>query len=154
MANCGVLYVATKQPVYIEEAFLSAESIKRRHPDLPITLFTDQRDHPLCQAACFDDVRPAVHIEGFSSGWAEGQLSRMSCLPLSPYDQTLNLDTDTRLHADDLSALFDAVQGREIAMVEECEERSFSRKESGRRMFNAGFIMYRNTDRVLSLWQA
>ena len=78
MAKRGVLYVATKHPVYVEEAFLSAASIKRRHPDLPITLFTDQTDSPLCGAGVFDDVRPVGTVTGVSSAWSEGQLHRLN----------------------------------------------------------------------------
>ena len=37
----GVLYVVNK-PNFVKEALISAESVKKHNPDLPITFFTDE----------------------------------------------------------------------------------------------------------------
>ena len=95
MADRGIVYVATKNDRYVEEAFLSAESVKQRFPDLSITLFTDAPRHALCTTDRFDCVEMIEGVTGLASPWAEGQLNRLRCLPRTPYARTLHLDTDT-----------------------------------------------------------
>jgi hypothetical protein len=149
MADCGIVYVATKFDRYLEEAFLSANSVKQRFPELSITLFTDLPHHALCSAAgCFDRVEPIVGVAGLASNWAEGQLNRLRCLPRTPYERTLHLDTDTRVLTEELPRLFDLLDDVDLAMVETATDDSYSRKHFGRRMFNAGMQLYRRNDRV------
>ena len=69
----GIVYVATKQDRYVEEAFLSADSVKQWVPDMPITLFTDLPKHALCRTDRFDAVEAIQGVKGFASGWAEGR---------------------------------------------------------------------------------
>lgn len=106
MADCGIVYVATNHDRYIKEAFLSADSIKQRNPDLPVTLFTDLPDHALCKTDRFDGVMPIVGVQGIGSRWAGGQLNRLRCLTRTPYVRTLHLDTDTRVLTEELPSLF------------------------------------------------
>jgi len=146
----GIIYVATKHPRYVEEAFLSATSVKRLNPTVSITLFTDHPDHALCAMDCFDGVEAIASVAGFKSDWAEGQLNRLMCLARSPYAQTLNLDTDTRVLTREIGAVFDLLAECDVAMVEEDPATSYSCEQSSRRMFNAGFILYnRDAPRVL-----
>jgi tetratricopeptide (TPR) repeat protein len=154
--NCGVIYVATKLDRYVEEAFLSAESVKRHAPNLKVTLFTDRPQNPLCGVGCFDDVQTIASQSGFGLAWAEGQLDRIACLARTPYELTLHLDTDTRVFSDALSTLFRFLDEYDVAMVEERFDFSYASKHSGRRMFNAGFILYRRNAPVsqwLKLWE-
>jgi len=151
MDDCGIVYVATRTDKYIEEAFLSAESVKRRFPSLPITLFTDMAANPLSRAgACFDRVETVAGASGFSSNWAAGQLDRLRCLPLTPYQRTLHLDTDTRLQTDELPALFAVLDAADVAMVEAASDMSYSRKHYGRPLFHVGLILYRRDARILA----
>ena len=157
MADRGIVYVATKQDRYLEEAFLSANSVKERYPDLAITLFTDLPGHALCATGCFDRVEPIEGVKGFASAWAEGQLNRLYQLPRTPYAHTLHLDTDTRVLTEDVPWLFDLLDQIDVAMVETTTDDSYSRKLFGRPMFNAGFLLYRRNDRVwgfLEEWAA
>src|SRR5436305_2637518 len=100
--HAGVVYVATKQDRYIEEAFISADSIKERYPNLPITLFTDRLDHWLCNTDRFDTVAPTSEVIGISLQSSEAKLKRQYCLRCTPYKYSLHLDTDTRVVTDDL----------------------------------------------------
>lgn len=149
MPSCGVVYVATNEDRYIEEAFLSAESLKRLTPNVSITLFTDRAHHALCRAGVFSDVQEIVPEGGFRSSWADGQLTRLRCLPKSPYDNTLNLDTDTRVFTSDVPRLFQLLDELDVAMVEDRADYSMAAKLSKLRMFNAGFILYRRAPSVL-----
>jgi len=150
----GVVYVATQVDNYVEDAFLSADSIKERYPDLSITLFTDRLSHPLCATDRFDHVECAAEVPDFHLGtvvdhaprWSEGQLSRLLSLRRTPYRQTLHLDTDTKLVTDELMSLFDLLDDIDVGMTECSMDDSYSRLEYGRPMFNAGLILYRRND--------
>jgi hypothetical protein len=151
MADRGIVYVATKYDRYLEEAFLSANSVKERFPDLSITLFTDLPRHPLCATGRFDSIETIQGVSGFGSNWAEGLLNRVRCLPRTPYDRTLHIDTDTRVLTEELLWLFDLLEQIDIAMVETSTDDSYSRKHFGRPMFNGGLMLYRRNERVWAL---
>jgi hypothetical protein len=151
----GIVYVATMDDRYVEEAFLSAETAKQRWPELPITLFTDRPELELCKMPCFDGVRPLAAATGIGSPWAAGQLNRLRCLPQTPYARTLHLDTDTRVLTEDLPALFERLDKVDVAMIEALLDDSYSRKHCAKRMFNAGFVLYRRNEKVwewLAAW--
>src|SRR5216684_1875167 len=97
MSERGIVYVAVKRDRYVEEAFLSADSVKQRFPSLSITLFTDRPQHALCATDRFDAIEEISSATGFASSWAEGLLSRARCLRRTPYARTLHIDTDTRV---------------------------------------------------------
>ena len=93
MTTRGIVYVATKHDRYLEEAFLSANSVKERFPDLPITLFTDLPRHPLCLTGRFDQIETIVGVSGFGSNWAEGLLNRVRAAgPERRQDVAVSLD--------------------------------------------------------------
>jgi hypothetical protein len=154
-SHVGIVYVATKQDRYVEEAFLSADSVKQRYPALPITLFTDRLDHPLCSADRFDSVAAAADVNGSFSDSLEGKVERVSSvslegklkrslsLRLTPYQYTLALDTETQIVTDELMSLFDLLDDVDVAMVETSIDDSYSRLQYGRPMFNTGVILYR-----------
>ena len=50
--NIGMVYVATRRPHYVAEAFLSAHSARDFIPDLPITLCTDLPGLPFARSPC------------------------------------------------------------------------------------------------------
>lgn len=148
--EAGILYVASMRESYLEEAARSAESVRRHCPALPIALFTDRPDHPLCGGGLFDQVDLVVPAGGRFMAWAEGQLNRARSLPRTPFTRTLHLDTDTRLLSSGIDTLFARLDRCELGMVEATVDDSYSRDELGRRMFNTGVILYRRTERV---WQ-
>ncbi len=150
----GIVYVASQDDRYVEEAFLSADSVKRRFPDLSVTLFTDRPDHPLCGVGRFDEVRRIAGVSGIASDWAAGQLNRLRSLPLTPYERTLHLDTDTRIFTHELPGLFDLLDECDLAMVETAPDDSYSRRRFGKRMFNAGLALFRRGDAVWSWLRA
>lgn len=105
MASRGILYIASGH-AFVEEANRSASSVKRQHPKMPITLFTDEKvAHPV-----FDQVVAEPPL---------GQAlmpkeKKIACLMQSPYRQTLFLDTDTYV-CGNLSELFPLLQSFDMA---------------------------------------
>lgn len=152
----GIVYVATKKDRYVAEAFLSATSVKTLAPDLPITLFTNLVESAFARASCFDTVIPIETAENFNRSWSEGQLDRIRCLPRSPYDLTLHLDSDTRVYSPAIESVFALLEVHDIAMVECATDNSYSRQHYGQPMFNVGFILFRKSDKVsrlLEMWE-
>lgn len=157
LERTGIVYVATKKDRYAAEAFLSATSAKRLIPTIPITLFTNLNNSVFSRAPCFDTVIPVNSTEAFGRTWSEGQLDRIRCLPYSPYEYTLHLDSDTRVRSQKVREIFSLLNQKDIAMVECSSDNSFSCEYYGKRMFNVGFILYRKLDNVLRLfreWEA
>jgi hypothetical protein len=154
MIDCGILYVAVKQDRYVEEALLSADSVKQRFPRLSIVLFTDRPQHALCASDRFDAIEAIASATGFGSTWAEGLLSRAHCLSRTPYTRTLHLDTDTRVITEELPSLFAMLEEFDVAMAETATDDSYSRHHFGRRMFNGGLVLYRRNERVWAWLEA
>lgn len=84
MKNCGVIYIASGK-AYLEEAKISAISVKKHHPDMPIAIFTDDRS--IKEDRYFDTV---IYRELPSHC-----SSKIDPLVDSPFEKTLFLDTDT-----------------------------------------------------------
>lgn len=110
------------------KVFLSAESVKRRFPDLSVTLFTDGPDHVLCATGCFNNVEHVESTPGISSVSAAGKLNRLRCLVRTPYARTLHLDTDTRVLTEELPWLFGRLDDVNVALVEKAIDDSYSRR--------------------------
>ena len=130
----GVIYIATGEK-HVAEALVSARSLKRHMPDLPVTLYTDQAV-----------VAPDMDVVGFA---ADGYLSRIPALVGTPYERTLFLDSDTYV-CGDLGGLFALLDEFDIALahsptraIYEVEGVPDSFPE-----FNAGVILYRRSARV------
>ena len=102
----GVLYVALGAE-FVREAALSATSVKRQHPGLHITLYTDTPT----AAGPFDAVTP---IDPAPQTLAERKQARLALLTKSPYPRTLALDTDTYICGDILD-LFDLLDSFDLA---------------------------------------
>ena len=150
----GLVYVATVRNRYVEEAFISADSVKQHCPHLNITLFTDKPDHHLCSKGVFNEVRTVTRAFSVRTPWGEGQINRIRALMQTPYAYTLHLDTDTRIRTAELESIFEALDRAEIGMVEDPERFSYCRSLLHKPMFNGGLVLYRKNDRVMELLSA
>jgi len=150
----GMVYVATRRPHYVAEAFLSACSAKDFAPDLPITLCTDLHELPFARSPCFTSVVRLETRRSYRSLWAEGQLDRIRALYNSPYDYTLHLDSDTRVLTPEFMALFDKLDRIDIGMAVCQPDVSKCAQYTGLPMFNVGFILFRKSEKVLALLRA
>ncbi len=151
--NRGIVYVATRRPQYVAEAFLSACSARDFAPSLPITLYTDLHELPFVRSPCFSTVVPLATRRSYRSLWAEGQLDRIRALYESPYDYTLHLDSDTRILTPEFLQLFDRLDRIDIGMAVCQRDVSKCAQMTGRLMFNVGFILFRKSPQVLALLQ-
>lgn len=153
----GVIYVATRKEHYVAEAFMSANSIKDLAPDIPITLFTDLPDSVYAKDDCFENVISLETRRNYSLLWAEGQLDRVRSLKNSPYEYTLQLDTDTRVMTPEIKDLFMKLDDIDVAMAICQPDASICSSEMGKAMFNVGLILFRKcekTTRLLNEWEA
>jgi hypothetical protein len=152
--NFGLVYVATRRPYFVAEAFLSAHSARDFAPALPITLYTDLPAVPFARSPCFSTVVPLETRRRYRSLWAEGQLDRIRSLRNSPYDYTLQLDTDTRVLTPEFPTLFSRLDDIDIGMAICQPDVSKCAQLTGLPMFNVGFILFRKSPGVLDLLEA
>jgi hypothetical protein len=153
-SNIGMVYVATRRPQYVGEAFLSAHSARDFAPDLPITLFTDLPHLALARSPCFSQVVPIETRRSYRNLWGEGQLDRIRSLRKSPYDYTLHLDTDTRVLTPEFMELFRKLDTIDVGMAICQPDVSRCAQVTGLPMFNVGFILFRRSEPALQLLQA
>lgn len=106
--NSGVVYVATGQ-AFVDEAMVSAHSVRRHMPDLPIALFTDLERLESQPPDPFSHVYLLQHV-------THSCLDKMYPLLDTPFEKTLFLDTDTYV-CDRLEDVFAALDHYDIATV-------------------------------------
>lgn len=148
----GVVYVAYGYNARAE-ATKSIRTLREYH-DWPI-------------AVVGDPIPDTQHVacEGFGR---PGRWAKVNLLDLSPFEWTLYLDADTRVHGD-LSIGFDILRdGQELVMIPSKlgeleapsilveDERDATLAELGNQwplMLNTGVMWFRRTPRTMRLWQ-
>jgi hypothetical protein len=141
MGSTGVIYHAVGEQ-YINEALYSAESLKQKHPDTSISIFSDQ------------DVNSENIDENVQTSSAatkkEHRIDRITRLMQSPYEKTLYLDSDTYI-ASDISHVFKMLERFDIcgsiapARIPDIGENEFETKvPPSFPMLNAGVLLYKS----------
>ncbi|BAQ65147.1 glycosyltransferase [Geminocystis sp. NIES-3709] len=102
----GIIYTAIGSK-YVEEAQISAISVKKFLPDIQITVFTDS---PPSNKGAFDQI---IKLESLHP---KPHINKLISMMKSPYQKTLFLDTDTFI-CGDISELFDLLDHFDIAMA-------------------------------------
>ena len=105
----GILYIAYGKK-YINAAIVSANSIKKYCPDLPIHLYSDWTNY---DSQFNKDPTPFTSIGIIENPHPR---SKVDYLSRTPFDRTLYLDTDTALNAD-ISDMFQILDRFDIAMA-------------------------------------
>ena len=100
----GIIYIVTGQK-FVDEACLSAASVKRCMPDIPITLFSDVPR----SSSLFNQIVPIVKP-------THGHEDKILNIAKSPYQETLYLDSDTHM-VDDSRELFSLLERFDLAAV-------------------------------------
>ncbi len=110
MHECGYLYVAAGDPQFIQEAVISATSLREVDPAAHITLVTDKPfDGSLFEKIV---VRPVEF-----TAWRSGLAYRTKHIYQdSPYEKTLFLDTDTYFY-EPCHALFELLDYFDVCMA-------------------------------------
>ena len=75
---------------FLKETLISADSVKRRNPNLPITIFTNRHEKLLHDSGYFEKILPCT-----ADSTTRPYINKISACMESPYDETLFLDGDT-----------------------------------------------------------
>lgn len=150
----GVVYVATKDARFVEEAALSAATMRHAAPKLPIWLYTDQTDCGLNGLDLFDRVVPVESCTAYGDVSCGAKIDRLNVLNDPPFARCLQIDTDTRMRSEAIAGIFRFLDDVEIAMVECHPDSSISRGLYGRPMFNGGLVLFRRNAKTAALFAA
>jgi hypothetical protein len=149
METEGILYIAAGEK-YIRAAIRAAESVRKYCPGLSIHLFADWQNY---QGFDFDqNPFPFTSAENISN---PHRRSKVDYLPLTPFDRTLYLDTDTRLN-DNITSIFSVLERFDIALAHDYHRNTQNSLGAWRielpqafPPFNGGVILYRKTPAVI-----
>lgn len=151
----GVIYIATGSK-HINLALRSARSVRSTNPQIPIHLFANGK-----QQGFQFDINP-----GPLTSWEEipepHRRSKVDYMAKTPFDETLYLDTDTRVLCD-LRDLFSLLEKFDIALAH-AHKREIPAKQKTIRIstpnafpqFNSGVFLYRRntkTEHLFEQWQ-
>ncbi len=141
----GVIYIATGKK-YVDEALVSAASLKKHMPALPVTLSTDID----IKSKYIDNV---VKINNPKYTFED----KVRYIGKSPYYYTLYLDSDTYV-CDDFSELFDLLYKFDVSATHNYGERGIKRRYSGKKVtksfapFNSGIILFKKSPKTKKLF--
>lgn len=150
--HSGVLYVATGQK-YVDEAAVSAESVKKEMPDVHVSLVTDSSIGP----DVFDRVVEYHLGEDLPSAYS-GYLYKILGLAQSPYERTVFLDSDIHCCAP-FTELFSLLEEYDLGATLAClagdnsQLASMSGLPAGHSpmytpQLNSGVVVYKSNQKV------
>jgi len=138
----GAIYLVTGKKIYLDEAVFSAKSLKKHCPDIPITLFTDNSN---IKEDCFNEIKLIEsNIHPFKN--------KVKHLPMSPYEFTIYLDTDTKV-VQPVNEIFDWLHEYDLG-VANIPHRERDRNSVGLinhnqlNKYNTGVIVYKKSERT------
>jgi hypothetical protein len=141
----GVVYVAVGEK-YIRSTILSARSVRKHNPGLPVHLFANW------QECGFDFSRSPEPFTSVASIDTPHYRSKVDYTVNTPFDRTLYLDTDTRVLGDILP-LFDLLDRFDVALAH--APNRITRLKNWQvavpvsfPQFNTGVFLYRRSERV------
>ncbi len=148
MKTKGILYIAAGEK-FIEAAIHSAESVLKHSPGLATHLYADWQNYSFN----FDQsTYPFTSVEKIQD---PHRRSKVDYLPLTPFDYTLYLDTDTELNTD-IIEMFRLLERFDIAINHAHRRNDKYRLETWRLelpqafpQHNGGVILYRKTTQVI-----
>jgi hypothetical protein len=108
VGNCGILYIATGER-YVDDARMSATSVKQHSPDLPVAIVSTDEIIEEQELGLFDHVIRATVVNDDVS-------DKLYNLQLTPFDYTLYLDNDT-LILKPIQELFGLLKKYDIAIM-------------------------------------
>lgn len=141
MGDRGVIFVAIGD-LYVKNAIRAAASVRKWEPYLPIHLFTDELG-----AATITSAQTAFTSHSLISD--PHRRSKIECMGNSPFEQTLYLDTDTKVAAE-IGHIFTVLEKFDFAL---CHEHRRSAEKMAIRwkkslpnafpQFNSGVVLFR-----------
>lgn len=170
MTTRGVVYYGTNKEVYVDQAIVSAMSVKEKSPGVQTALFTNIEDYAKGKGGeYFDHI---IYLEPQVPNFPELLfIDKLNIIADSPFDHTLYLDSDTYVYCDlnDVFALLGRFQVvithahhrriRDLAargMIEDHEGRKINRigetLPSAFAPVQGGFVMLDSTDKAVQNW--
>jgi hypothetical protein len=144
----GILYIAAGKK-YIRAAVHSAETVRAQCPGLATHLYANWQDYD------FDFAGSPFPFTSVGKIEDPHRRSKVDYLPLTPFDRTLYLDTDTGLNAD-IREMFQVLDRFDIALNHAHRRNSPERLAAWRiplplafPQLNGGVILYRKTPAVI-----
>jgi hypothetical protein len=139
----GIIFIATGKQ-FFREAVNAAHSCKAVMPDVPILIFTEAGNHH----SVFDEIR-VIEAPKFSIQ------DKVLCMPDSPFEKTLFLDTDTCLEKP-VYELFDLLDSYEFMGTHETSRGYYYHHETKEipicfSEINSGVLAFRMTPNVRQL---
>ena len=145
--NKGVLYIAFGEH-FVKEMLFSAESVKKHNPDLHVTAFIDRQ----IESEYVDEVKiiKVAHLR-----------PKIDYIALTPYEQTLFLDTDTVIDRN-IEDMFELLDNVDFAGTHDLARK---RKKYSNVMpeyknipyafseINTGVLVFKRNEKVLSLFK-
>jgi hypothetical protein len=157
----GFLYTAFGER-YLQEARISARSVKRHHPDTLVCLVTDLHLEPDGEFDVIQPITPASDSEIFAPLDTGAYYRKIEQFGRSPFDLTVYLDSDTFVTAP-LDGLFDLLLrfdllvtldgNAEVNYAFEQTDEPFTRIPKAFGCFNAGVLAYRKSPQTLDFFQ-
>lgn len=142
----GIIYTAIGSK-YVQEAQISARSVKKFLPKVKIIIFTDS---PPLDKGVFDQI---IKIDNLHP---KPHINKLISMMNSPFQDTLFLDTDTFI-CGDISELFDLLNHFDIAMTHDRRYYDDFPKDTGIpdafREFNQGVIIFRKSIKLQKIFE-
>ncbi len=155
--EAGVLYAVFGRASYRAAALNSIQTLKKHAPAVPVAVCTDAPIFFAQHKSSIDHIIPIANKTDIRGRWVRDKFARLESLMRTPFDCTLYIDCDTRVHSSAISEFPAFLSEHEIAFVECSPANSFACRTLGRRMYNAGVILYRKTKgvgRLFANWQS
>ena len=151
--NYGVLYI-TAGKRYIDAAIRSAHTVRQHSPSLKIHLFANWREY----GYDFDkNIYPFTSIGEIDH---PHRRSKVDFLPLTPFERTLYLDSDTAI-VEDITGMFDLLDRFDIALCHGMRRNFPARLATWNieiskafPQYNGGVILYRGTPEVIRFMES
>lgn len=137
----SLLYCVSGYNYYLLECVDSIQSAREYCPDLAVCVVSDLEERAGTLKRYADEVILIDPPNGQFVPWGAGLLQKIKALRLSPFEQTLYLDTDTRIITPEVKRIFGKLECVDIAMAEAIPSESPSRRMYGRFMYNTGVII-------------
>lgn len=139
----GVIYCATRKKLFLDEALISANSVKKYNKRIGISIFVDKKIKEILENK--DHLFDSIHIiekPEYSFG------DKIFTMKNTPYQKSFYLDCDT-LITDDFSEIFNILETYDMAAI------NIPFKNRRYPEFNAGIVAFRMNEQVknfLHIW--
>jgi hypothetical protein len=135
----GIIYLACGDE-FIQEVQASMASL-RKFSDLPVTLFTDRPVDTSADVVVLEDLKADMS-------------DKVRIIPLTPYDETLYLDSDTMILREDALSPFELLGRFDLAAAHApLRPKESIDCPSCYPEFNCGVIFYRRNSLLFRTWQ-